>query len=97
MFFRLLLKVPCLIVIVVLMLQLAAADHQHDNDVHFVSTHSHFGDSSHVHFDHIGRSSDILKVDSIFKMFHLSIFDSYFSLYKSTPISSIDRPPELCL
>ncbi len=97
MFFRFSLKVSCLIVIVVFVMQLAAVDHQHHNDVHFVSTHSHFGDSSHVHFDHIGRSSDFLTVDSICEMFHLSIFDSYFSLYKSTPISSIDRPPELCL
>lgn len=97
MFFRFQLNVSCLIVIVVFMMLLTAVGHQHDNGFHFVTTHSHFGDSSHVHFDHFGKFSDFLNVDSIFEMFHLSIIDNYFSLYKSTLTSSIDRPPELCL
>lgn len=97
MFFRFQVKVSCLIVIVVFMMQLTAVGHQHDNDVHFVTTHSHFGDSSHVHFDHFGRSSDRLTVNSFFGSLQFFTSDGYISFYKSAPISSIDRPPEFCI
>lgn len=95
--FRFQLKVSCLIVIVVFMMQLVAVDHQHDTDVHFVTTHSHFGDSSHVHFDQLGRSSDYLTVNSVFELLQSFISDGYISFYKSATISSIDRPPENCI
>lgn len=97
MFFRFQLKVSCLIVIVVFMMQLTAVGHQHDNEVHFMTTHSHFGDSSHVHFDHFGRSAGHPTVNSAFGLLQFSILDGYVSYYKSAPISSIDRPPEFCI